>query len=179
MLTSQPVFAGTMPKEITPGQWRTVEYMTDYRIERLSDLLVERVTWNEDAPTKTIYDAVVAAPGYIWFRFWLLKTEHVVEKYFADDGHVVGIYAPVCLPFLGGEHGLKTSDLILGLWMADGNVVVLNEDEYDAAVASAVIAPEEAIEAELRIRAMTLATAQQTFPPAIIRNFELDLGRPE
>jgi predicted RNA-binding protein associated with RNAse of E/G family len=169
-----------MSKEIVPGQWRTVEYMVDYRVERLSNMLVERATWNEDAPVQVVSDTVVAAPGYIWFRFWVLKAEQIVQKYFDDSGQEVGIYAPICKPFLDADHGLATADLILGLWnTVDGRVMVLNEAEYEAAVLSGLISADEAKEAELRIREMTAAAAKGQFPQAIIRNFELELGQPE
>ncbi len=163
-----------------PGQWRAVEHMVDYRVERLSNMLVERATWDETAPTQMLRGTEVAATGYIWFRFWILQTEQIVQKYFDENGLMVGMYAPVCMPFATGGDGLMTADLTLGLWiMADGHVMVLNESEYEAAVQSGAITPEEAQEAEQRIREMTLATAKNEFPPAIIRNFELELGQPE
>ena len=180
MSTTQRVLVGNMSKEIVPGQWRTVEYMIDYRVERLSNMLVERATWDEDAPVQVVSGTVVAAPGYIWFRFWVLKTEQIVQKYFDDGGEAVGIYAPICKPFLSGDQGLATADLTLGLWSTvDGHVMVLNEAEYEADVLSGLISQDEAKEAELRIREMTAATAKGQFPQAIIRNFEIDLGQPE
>ncbi len=163
-----------------PGQWRAVEHMVDYRVERLSNMLVERATWDETAPTQVLCGAEVAGSGYIWFRFWILETEQIVQKYFDENGRMVGMFAPVCMPFATGGDGLRTNDLTLGLWIkADGHVMVLNEAEYDAAVQSGAITSDEAMEAEQRIREMTLATAKNAFPPAIIRNFELELGQPE
>jgi predicted RNA-binding protein associated with RNAse of E/G family len=109
-----------------------------------------------------------------------LETEQIVQKYFDENGRMVGMFAPVCMPFATGGDGLRTNDLTLGLWIkADGHVMVLNEAEYDAAVQSGAITSDEAMEAEQRIREMTLATAKNAFPPAIIRNFELELGQPE
>lgn len=169
-----------MSKYLVPGAWRKDEYRIDYRIERLSDMLIERATWRDDAPARQIGDFTVAAPGYIWFRFWLLRGEKVVEKYFKDDGQAVGMYVPICMPFFDNAHGLKTSTLILALWLArDGQVTVLNEAEFEGGAVSGAISPDEVIEAEERIRALTLETAQNLFPPAIIRNFALSLGQQE
>jgi predicted RNA-binding protein associated with RNAse of E/G family len=166
-----------MSRELVPGVWRTDEYQIDYRIERLSDMLIERATWRRDVAVRRIGDTVIVAPGYIWFRFWLLRDERLVEKYFRDDGEGVGIYVPLCMPFFDSEHGLKTSDLVLALWLAsDGQVTVLHEAEFENGIANGLISSAEASEAEDRIRAMTLETAQGLFPPAIIRNFELNLG---
>ena len=172
--TLQPVFVEAMTRELVPGDWRTDEHRTDYRVERLSDLLVERATWRESAPVRHICGTTVSAPGYIWFRFWLLRDGNVVEKYFDDEGRPVGMYAPVSMPFSAGEDGLGTIDLTLALWVAnDGQVIVLNEDKFDHDVRNDFITPAQAAVAEDRIREMTLETARGQFPPPIIRNFEL------
>lgn len=165
-----------MPKELVPGEWRTDEHLTDYRIERLSGLLVERATWLDSAPQRNICGTLVSAPGYVWFRFWLLSDDKVVEKYFDDDGEAVGMYTPVSMSFSESGDGLSAIDLTLALWVdSDGQVIVLNEEKFDADVRQGYITPVEAAEAEERIREMTLETARRRFPPPIIRNFALNL----
>ena len=172
-------FVEIMHRDMKPGQWRAVDHMVDYRVERLSEMLIERATWDDSAPSQVLCGTEIAAPGYVWFRFWVLKTEQLVQKYFDESGKVVGMYAPVSMPFVAGDDGLVATDLTLGLWiLTDGHVMVLNEPEYEAAVRSGLITTDEAKEAEQRIREMTLATARGEFPPAIIRNFELELGQP-
>jgi predicted RNA-binding protein associated with RNAse of E/G family len=103
----------------------------------------------------------MAAPGYVWFRFWMLKTEQLVRSISmmrTSYRHVcTGLYA-----LLGGDDGLVATDLILGLWiLTDGHVMVLNEDEYETGCSSGLITKDEAKEAEQRIRDMTLATAKR------------------
>jgi predicted RNA-binding protein associated with RNAse of E/G family len=157
--------------------WRAEEHLIDYRFERLSDLLVERATWDVSTPVRDIHETVVADAGYIWFRFWMLREETVVEKYFRDDGEAVGFFAPICLPFADSEYGLGTTDLTLAIWIdRDGQVTVLGERQFESDVAKGLISPKHADIAEERIRHMTLAIGQNLFPPAIIRNFELNLG---
>lgn len=167
-----------MPRELVPGLWRAEEHLVDYRFERLSDLLVERAAWAETAPSRNIRETVVADAGYIWFRFWILREEAVVEKYFRDDGTALGIYAPVCLPFSDNDYGLSTTDLTLALWLdEEGQLTVLRERQFEAEVAGGLITPEQATAAEERIRKMTLDVGRRLFPPAIIRNFELNRGQ--
>ena len=162
------------PTEIVSGEWRSAAHMTDYRVERLSDILVERATWADDAPVLRTVDEIVAAPGYIWFRFWLFEQEQIVEKYFNSDGVSVGMRIPICMPFDGESAELSTLSLVLELWIAaDEMVTVLNEEEFDTLVRNGRISPVESEQGEFRIREMTLATAQKQFPPPIIRNFEL------
>ena len=47
--------------------------MTDYRSELLDDLLVERATWSVDAPEQRLAGKLIAAPGFVWFRFWFAE----------------------------------------------------------------------------------------------------------
>ena len=165
-----------MPKELVPGLWRDEAHLVDYRLERLRDILVERATWADSAPHRDIRETVVADAGYIWFRFWMLRDETVVEKYFRADGSAIGIYAPVCLPFSGSEYGLRTIELTLAVWIdEDGRVMVLRESQFESDVTDGLISPEQAIIAEERIRQMTMEISQKRYPPVIVRNFELNL----
>lgn len=165
-----------MSKEIVPGLWRDEAHMVDYRLERLRDILVERATWSDSAPRREIRETVVADSGYIWFRFWMLRDETVVEKYFRDDGSAIGTYALVCLPFSGSEYGLRTTELTLAVWIdEDGRVMVLRESQFESDVTNGLISSEQAIIAEERIRKMTMEISQKLYPPAIVRNFELNL----
>ncbi len=163
-----------MTIEYTSGEWQNVEQMTDYRSERFTDMLVERATWTQTAPTHTIDGIKVAAPDYIWFRFWLLGQQQIVEKYFDADRHLVGMYAPISTPFLPTEKTISSVSLALALWLQeDGRITVLNEAEFDAAIAAQVVSPVEATYAEHRIRELMLDIGQNLFPPAMVRNFIL------
>ncbi|MCB0044516.1 MAG: hypothetical protein KDD92_03705 [Caldilineaceae bacterium] len=164
-----------MLPEIVKGEWQKVAEMTDYRSERFSDMAVERATWtdlvsvqDEEPPVKPV------RPGYIWFRFWLLEQQQIIEKYFDDELEPWGIYAPVTLPFHKSEENIAAFDLSLGLWvMEDSRILVVNEAGFDEAVAAGVIDNEAADYAEQRIRALTTAIGQNLFPPAMVRNFSL------
>ncbi|CAN5444612.1 hypothetical protein BH10CHL1_BH10CHL1_43820 [soil metagenome] len=164
------------PEIITNGVWETAPYMADYRAEWFSEMLVERVTWSPLAPLRWIGDHVIAGPGYVWFRFWLLENEIMVEKYFDAAGQVVGFYAAIGMPIQRRVSTLQLRTLILALWLKpDERVTVLHEDEFDQAVAAGTITPVEAEQAEFRIRELTLAIVQKRFPPAMVRNFTIKL----
>ncbi|MCX6046552.1 MAG: hypothetical protein NT075_15720 [Chloroflexi bacterium] len=164
------------PEIITNGAWETVPYMTDYRAEWFSEMLVERATWAPMAPLQRIGEHVIAGPGYVWFRFWLLENEIMVEKYFDEAGQVVGFYASIGMPIQRRVSTLRLRTLILALWLKpDERVTVLHEDEFDQAVTAGTITPVESEQAEFRIRELTLAIAQKRFPPAMVRNFTIKI----
>lgn len=163
-----------MPKEITSGSWQSDPLMDDYRSERFTDMFVERATWSEGAATVKIGDVTVGAPGYIWFRFWLLDVDQVVEKYFTDDRQPVGIYAPICMPVEVRDNCVAADDLMLALWLdLDGRITVLHEQHFDSAVAEGELTSAESEHAEFRIRDLTLGIGQKLFPPVMVRRFIL------
>ena len=148
--------------------------MEDYRSERFSDMFVERATWTEEAPVVQIGDVTVAAPGYIWFRFWLMDVDQVVEKYFSDDRQPVGIHVPICMPLEAYDRYIATTNLTLALWLdLDGRITVLNEPDFDVAVAQGELKTEQSEHAEFRIRDLMLGINQKLFPPVMVRRFIL------
>lgn len=168
---------------IESGEWQFDESLADYRAEWPGNMLVERATWGPNARTVTTANlpgyepSIIAAPNYIWFRFWLAEDDQVVERYFSPQGEPAGTYLPITMELQKHGRAFQTAALILGLWIAeDGRVTVLNEPEFDAAVAAGNINPVESERAELRIRALTGAIAQKRFPPALVRNFTVSVG---
>lgn len=166
---------------IESGEWQSHPHMTDYRAEWPGHMLVERATWLESAPTQHLHiqgtePVLIAAPGYVWFRFWLPEDEQIVERYFDVDGNAIGAYVPICMAPRQDGIIYRAVKLTLALWIGqDGRVTVLNEREFDAAVKSGEITPVQSEQAELRIRALTTAIAQRRFPPALVRNFTIYL----
>jgi hypothetical protein len=163
---------------IASREWQNVPQLIDYRSEWLSDVLVERATWKEDAPVRTLSDfsaaVTIAAPGFIWLRFWFKTDNHLVEKYLNPAGGTVGFYAPICMPFEQAAGRLVAKFLLLALWIDQaGRIIVLGEQEFEHAVAAGTLAPVEIEQAEYRIRELTRAIGQKRFPPALVRNFSL------
>ena len=161
---------------IASGEWSRHPELTDYRAEWLSDMLVERATCAPDAPAQHIGQHVIGAPGYIWFRFWLANGEHILEKYFDEHGQPVGMYARIGMAVPHKGRGFSAMNLLLGLWITDdARVTVLNEVEFDQAVAQGALSPIEAEHAEQQIREVTMAIAHKRYPPPIVRNLTITM----
>lgn len=161
-------------RNLVSGEWQEMAHLTDYRVEWLSNLMVERATWDRTAPHHQIGGQVIANPDYIWLRFWLLEPELVLEKYFDPQRQVIGYYLPICLPVQRRSNRLQALSLYLALWLTpDGRVTVLHEERFEEAVAAGELTPVEAEHAEYQIRELTTALGRGAFPPAIVRNFSL------
>jgi len=159
---------------ILSSEWQQHELLADYRTEALTNVVVERATWQPTALARTITDTVIAAENYIWLRFWLLEDEALIEKYYNDQGQAVGYYVPICMPLKRRGEQLEAYSLLLALWLQpDDHVTVLHEEEFETAVVDGKITPVEAEHAEARIRELTSALARKQFPSALIRNFEI------
>lgn len=152
--------------------------MQDYRSEWLNDMLVERALWAPTAPVLRLGALTIAAPGFVWFRFWLAEGDRILEKYFDEAGKPLGMYAHVGMPLPHHGRGFSIVDLMLGLWIsAQMHVTVHNEASFDAAVRNGAISPVEAEHAEHQIREITTAIATKRFPPAIVRNFSVTAAK--
>jgi predicted RNA-binding protein associated with RNAse of E/G family len=161
---------------ILSGEWQRSELMADYRTEALTNIVVERATWQPQAQQQTIAETIIADGGYVWLRFWLLEEESLIEKYYNHEGKSIGYYVPICMPLKRRSEQLETYSLILALWLQpDDRVTVLHEAQFEAAVRQGDITPVEAEHAELRIRELTSVMARKQFPPALLRNFAIDL----
>ncbi len=160
---------------ILSSEWQRSDLLTDYRTEALTNIVVERATWRAASPERTVADTVVATDDYTWLRFWLLEDEALIEKYYNEQGMQIGYYVPICMPLKRRGEQMEAYSLLLALWLEpDDRVTVLNEAAFEAAVAQGDITPVEAEHAELRIRELTSMLARKQFPPALIRNFEID-----
>jgi hypothetical protein len=158
--------------QITSGEWQSSPLMTDYRAELFDKMFVERATWLPSAPLQRVGDTVVAAPGYIWVRFWLLEGEEPIEKYFDPERNTIGFYLPLCMPVQRRGVGFFAHTLLLSLWLHQtGRLTVLGETAFDAAVAAGDLAPVEIEHAEYRIRTLTFEINQKRYPPGMVRTF--------
>lgn len=164
--------------QVRSGAWQEHVEMEDYRSERIGSYYVERATWSASAEPLTRADTTVAAPGYTWFRFWLLDTGQLADQYYDTQGNRVGMLIPVCTPLVRQGAGLVAHWLLLALWMGPwGSLRVLYEDEFDQAAGEGRLASHHVAAGEDRVRALTLAVAEGRFPPAFVRNFAMSLAK--
>lgn len=178
---------------IYSGQWLAWPDVRDYRAAQLGDILAERLVWSATAGLLHRGGVTIAGPAYIWFRFWLPRDSQVVEKYFDAHGQTLGMQIDVCMPlaalpvhlrtgpFAAAKEPLAgwfTTNLLLDIWItADGQVTVRNEAAFEQAVRAGALSEAEAAWAEERVRTLTSAIARRRFPPALVRNWQVDLRR--
>ncbi len=156
------------------GEWQTLSHMTDYRSQLFDKMLVERATWAKTAATQWLGKTIVAAPGYVWVRFWPTDGEEPIEKYFDAAHQLIGFYIPLCMPTQQRGDRLVAHRLLLGLWLSNtGQVTVLGEGAFEQAVANRKLAPVEIEHAEFRIRTLTFEIHRKQFPSGLVRTFAL------
>ncbi len=165
---------------IRSGEWQSLPGVADYLAGLIDDVLIERVVWAAPAEGAPANERVPAGPGHIWYRFWLWRDDQMVERYFDAQGKPLGIQVDLCMPLQVDEGQWSARDLLLNIWISpEGQVTVGNEVAFEAAVRSGQFTEEEASWAEEHVRRLTGAIAQRRFPPAMVRNWQVDLRRIE
>lgn len=165
-------------RTIENGEWNGLPGVADYVFGLVDDVLIERAIWGDGWRPAERAGRQVAGYGFIWYRFWLWRDDQLVERYYDREGALLGTQIDVCTPMVADEQRWRTQDLLLDIWIApDGRVTLGNEPAFDAAVAAGVIPTEEAARAEAHVRRLTTAIAQGRFPPAMVRNWQVDVRR--
>jgi len=165
---------------IRSGEWQTLPGVASYLAGLIDDVLIERAIWAEPAEAVSAGGRALAGPGHIWYRFWLWRDDQVVERYFDAEGQALGIQVDLCMPIQIGESEWTARDLLLNIWISpQGQVTVSNEAAFEAAVSNGQLTEEEASWAEEHVRRLTGAISQRRFPPAMVRNWQVDLRRIE
>ncbi len=163
---------------IRSGEWQALPGIADYLAGLIDDVLIERAVWSQAAGRQAAGGRVLAGPGHIWYRFWLWRDDQVVERYFDAGGQPLGTQVDLCMPMQISEREWTARDLLLDIWISpQGQVTVSNEAAFDAAVSSGYLTVDEASWAEEHVRRLTAAIAQRRFPPAMVRNWQVDLRR--
>lgn len=163
---------------IRSGDWQALPGVADYLAGLIDDVLIERAIWAGSAQAATANGRVQADAGHIWYRFWLWRDDQVVERYFDAQGRALGTQVDLCMPLQIGEREWTARDLLLDIWISpQGRVTVSNESAFEAAVSNGHLTEDEARWAEEHVRRLTGAIAQHRFPPAMVRNWQVDLRR--
>lgn len=163
---------------IRSGEWQQWPDAANYVVGLIDDILIERLIWGHDAAQRLLGKQVVAAPGYVWYRFWLWRDEQVVEKYFDPQGQLIGTQIDVCAPLRASQDVWSALDLLLDIWITpDDRVTVRGEAAFERAVKDGALSAGEAEQAEQQVRRLTAAIAQGRFPPPLVRNWQVDMRR--
>jgi predicted RNA-binding protein associated with RNAse of E/G family len=163
---------------IHSGEWQDLPGVASYLAGLIDDVLIERAIWAAPAEAVSASGRALAGPGHIWYRFWLWRDDQVVERYFDAQGQPLGTQVDLCMPLQVGETEWTARDLLLNIWISpQGQVTVSNEAAFEAAVRNGQLTEEEASWAEEHVRRLTGAISQRRFPPAMVRNWQVDLRR--
>ncbi len=116
----------------------------------------------------------VLEPGAdaVWFTFpdvW-----HDIGRFHLLDGTFTGLYANVLTPVRGVETlEWDTTDLFLDVWLDDGGAPprVLDEDEFDEAVASGALDDMTATRARNEVDSLVAKAGEDGWPPALVHEW--------
>ncbi len=104
--------------------------------------------WNELQEPWQEGDTIIALPAYKWVTRWEAGKPYIINKFYDDANHLVGIYCDVARPVRQIEGGFEFDDLYLDVWWATGKPIsVLDEDELQEALGAGYITTNEAVEA--------------------------------
>ena len=122
---------------------------------------------------------VVLEPGasVVWFTYrgdvW-----HDVGRFHLADGTFAGIYANVLTPVRMEGARWETTDLFLDLWIgADGDVGILDSDEFDAAARAGWIDAPTAVRAIGEVERLVSKARLGAWPPPHVAEWTLERAR--
>lgn len=119
-------------------------------------------------------ETVLLEPGSlaVWFTFpgaW-----HDIGRFHRADGTFSGLYANVLTPPVIDGSVWHTTDLYLDVWWPDGgDVRLLDEDEFEAAVTEGLVTPDVAARATAEAENILSLATSERWPPAIVDEWTL------
>jgi predicted RNA-binding protein associated with RNAse of E/G family len=119
---------------------------------------------------------VVLEPGapVVWFTY-RGEVWHDIGRFHLADGTFTGLYANVLTPVAMRGAEWETTDLFLDVWMgADGEVEILDRDEFDAARAAGWMDAPTAARALAEAERLAADARGGGWPPAEVRAWTLD-----
>jgi predicted RNA-binding protein associated with RNAse of E/G family len=122
---------------------------------------------------------VILEPGspVVWFTFpgaW-----HDIGRFHTAAGEFTGYYANLLTPVrMLGPRVWETTDLFLDVWLdTDGSVLLLDEDELEAALDAGSIVDADAAAARSESTLLVNAARAGSWPPPIAREWTLERAR--
>ena len=146
---------------------------------RLVEASAERIILSHRAfPSKPLHYAneEVIAAGYevVWFLFQDQPFD--VGRFYRPDGTWTGYYVDILEPVHWDDadpYSLRPIvDLFLDIWIApDGRYAILDEDEFQDAVAQKHLSPAQSAHALETLEQLVKATEENRFPPVVVKEF--------
>ncbi len=143
--------------------------------EQLDTITYQCVDTRRMLMEKTRYASARLHLSGIRVRFWLKEHDTVVDKHFAPNLEPVGWFMPVCMGLGTHDAQFQTCTRYLGMGVSQArNIVVTGEAQLQEALQQRVVSPEEADSCQAQLRTLRNEFMSRRFPPAIVRNFELE-----
>lgn len=109
----------------------------------------------------------------VWFTF--PDTWHDIGRFHRADGSFSGIYANILTPLVRTGPVWHTTDLFLDVWWPQGGqVTLLDEDEFEEAVALRHMDRETAQRARQEATRLLDLAGKGRWPPAIVEDWTLE-----
>lgn len=149
-------------------------------LEATDDTIVLATELSPSKPVDYLGEIVMDV-GYwaVWFLFKGRPFD--VSRVYRPDGAWTGYYVDVLEPVQWEASDPNTVepiiDLFLDLWVApDGKFMVLDQDEFDAAISLRYLTSERVDHARSVLQELVAAIQRGEFPPAIVKEFRLATG---
>ena len=119
----------------------------------------------------TVFES--GAPA-IWFTFPGLM--HDIGRFHTVGGRFTGLYANIIVPVeMHSANDWSATDLFLDVWIGEGErPLVLDQDEFEDAIASAWIEPGQAAAARRELEAILDACDEGSWPPAVVNEWTIE-----
>lgn len=143
-------------------------------LERDDVIVTLSETMEFDPPMRIESDIVLeTGSSVVWFTYpgaW-----HDVGRFHLADGTFTGFYANVLTPPEIDGRVWHTTDLYLDVWVsADGTARLLDEDEFEEAVARGQLDEDTARRAREEADRLLAEARDGSWPPVVVREWTLD-----
>ncbi len=113
----------------------------------------------------------------VWFTF--VDAWHDIGRFHTADGGFTGYYANAIRPVTFHDSSTwECTDLYLDVWFgADGQPRVLDEDEFENALAQGWISAEDGDRARMEVDQILAGAAAGVWPPQVCRTWTIERAR--
>lgn len=147
-------------------------------LERTPDYTVTFLPRTELTHPVTAAGRVILDPGapVVWFTYPGLW--HDIGRFHLANEEFTGYYANILTPVVMEDDGWETTDLFLDLWVpANGEAMVLDEEELDQAVELGWVDEATAERARHHARELLEGARKGQWPPEHVERWTIDRAR--
>ena len=119
-----------------------------------------------------IDDTLLLDRDFLGVWFCCTSEWHDVGAVYDPDNQLKGYYCDICTPITKRAEGYELTDFFLDLWIyPDGRYVLLDEDEFNAAVNQGILTNEQRITILNELTRLINNVEAGTFPSKRIKRF--------